>query len=343
LAAPAFADMTVLAETLATPCRTVSLQARAYAGADETRWEQLCRASHCASFLHQRAFLSYHGNRFVDRSLVLHEGDRWLGMLPAAEHPTLAGTVESHPGITYGGWVHDGALRGERAIEAMRLAAAHYAQLGYRRLRYKPLPHIYHRAPAQDDLYALFRLGAQRVRCDLSACIDLGHALPASERRRRGAAKARKAGLDYACGAQHAPALWDVLTDNLRRKHASQPVHDLAQIQLLATRFAEHIAFHVARQGGDVVAGTVSFRIGAVVHLQYIAASEVGHAVSALDGLMQVLIAQARDAGARYFDFGTSNEDQGRALNDGLYRFKCEFGAGGVAYETYELDLTAAV
>ena len=329
------------AEVLAAP--SASLRAHAFAAADEAGWQQLCRTSHCASFLHQRDFLSYHGDRFVDRSLVLREGKSWLGVLPAAEHPTLADTVESHPGITYGGLVHDGALRGERAIEAMRLAAAHYAHLGYRRLRYKPLPHIYQRSPAQDDLYALFRLGARRVRCDLSACIDLARPLKASERRRRGAIKARRAGLDYASGAQHAPALWAVLVDNLQRSHASRPVHDLAQIQLLAARFPDHIAFNVARQGGVVVAGTVSFLVGAVVHLQYIAASEAGHAVSALDGLIESLIAQAHSAGARYFDFGTSNEDQGRMLNEGLYRFKCEFGAGGVAYETYELDLTARV
>jgi hypothetical protein len=331
----------MVTEALEAPSRAALLQLRAYTGADEARWHELCRASHCASFLHQRTFLSYHGDRFVDRSLVLHAGERWLGVLPAAQHPQLADTVESHPGITYGGWVHDGALRGERAIEALRLAAAYYAGLGYKRLRYKPLPHIYHRVPAQDDLYALFRLGAQRVRCDLSACIDLAHPLAPSERRRRGAVKARKAGLQYASGAHHAPALWAVLTDNLRRRHASSPVHDLAQIELLAARFPVHIRFDVALQGADVVAGTVSFRVGPVVHLQYIAASEAGHAASALDGLIDGLIARARDAGARHFDFGTSNEDQGRVLNDGLYRFKCEFGAGGVAYETYELDLTA--
>ena len=28
-------------------------------------------------------------------------------------------------------------------------------------------------------------------------------------------------------------------------------------------------------------------------------------------------------------------------LNEGLYEFKAEFGGGGVAYEQYELDLTA--
>jgi hypothetical protein len=329
------------ADKLDTPVRTASLQAQAYTAADEAGWERLCAASPAASFLHRRAFLAYHGDRLLDRSLVLRDGERWLGVLPAAEHPTLAGTVESHPGITYGGLVHTGSLRGERTIEALRQAALHYRDLGYRRLRYKPLPHIYHAAPAQDDLYALFRLGAQRVRCDLAACMDLAHPLPASERRRRGASKARKAGLVYASGAQHAAALWAVLEDNLQRRHGSRPVHSLAEIGLLAARFPDHIGFHVALQRDEVIAGTVSFRVGPVLHLQYIAASDTGHAAGALDGLIEGLIGEARDAGARWFDFGTSNEDQGRVLNEGLYRFKCEFGAGGVAYETYELDLAA--
>ena len=315
------------------------MQLRPYQPGDEAAWERLCIESPSASFLHRRAFLSYHGERFIDRSLVLLDGARWLGVLPAAQHPSAPELVESHPGITYGGLVHTGALRGEQMIEALRLAATHYAALGYRRLRYKPLPHIYHRAPAQDDLYALFRLNAVRVRCELSACIDLAHALPVSERRRRGLAKAQRAGLQYASGAEHAAALWQVLESNLQRKHDSRPVHTLDEIALLASRFPEQIGLHVALQAQQVVAGVVSFRVGPVLHLQYIASSEAGQAVSALDGLMHHLIAQAHAAGCRYFDFGTSNEDQGRVLNEGLYRFKTEFGAGGVACETYELEL----
>lgn len=315
------------------------MQVRPYGAADEEAWDRLCSRSHCASFLQTRAFLSYHGERFRDRSLVLTDGQRWLGVLPAASHPTLAQVVESHPGITYGGFVHDGSLRGERAMAALRLAAAHYASLGYRTLRYKPLPHIYQRAPAQDDLYALFRLGARRARCDLACCLDLANPLPPSERRRRAAVRARKAGLRYVDGSDCLPALWRVLEDNLLRKHGSRPVHSLAEMQLLASRFPDHIRFSVAEHEGVVVAGTVAFIVGPVMHLQYIASSETGHALSALDGLFGQLIEQARAAGLRYFDFGTSNEDQGRVLNEGLYRFKSEFGGGGVAYETYELDL----
>jgi hypothetical protein len=48
------------------------------------------------------------------------------------------------------------------------------------------------------------------------------------------------------------------------------------------------------------------------------------------------------DLGARYFDFGVSNEQEGRILNEGLYRFKTSFGAGGVAQEFYKVELNTA-
>jgi hypothetical protein len=53
-------------------------------------------------------------------------------------------------------------------------------------------------------------------------------------------------------------------------------------------------------------------------------------------------VGKSMDLGARYFDFGVSNEQEGRILNEGLYRFKTSFGAGGVAQEFYEVELNTA-
>ena len=39
-------------------------------------------------------------------------------------------------------------------------------------------------------------------------------------------------------------------------------------------------------------------------------------------------------------DFGTSNENSGMYLNDGLYKYKTEFGGGGVVHEYFEFCLT---
>ena len=88
-----------------------------------------------------------------------------------------------------------------------------------------------------------------------------------------------------------------------------------------------------------VVAGVVLFNSTNVWHAQYIASNEIGYSLSALDAIFESLIDVAKTSGALYFDFGTSNEQDGLVLNDGLYRFKSEFGGGGMAHEYYELVL----
>ena len=315
------------------------MQARAYTPADAERWNTFCADAHGATFLHTRRFLSYHGDRFTDRSLIFEEGARWLGVLPAAQGPSRADLVVSHPGITYGGVLHDGALRGEGMLNALQAAREHYAAAGYQTLLYKPVPHIYHRAPAQDDLYALFRLDAKRVRCDLSSCIDLAHPLPVSERRRRALKKAQRAGLTLDTGAHLADELWPVLEANLAERHGHKPVHSLAEMRTLLERFPQAIQVHVARLEKQVIAGTVLFIAGRVRHTQYIASNALGHETGALDLVFDRQIQEARDMHAQFFDFGISNEDGGRSLNVGLHRFKSEFGAGGVVHEFYEIDL----
>lgn len=317
----------------------MTLQVRPYMPGDEQAWDDFCAASHQATLLHTRRFLGYHGDRFRDRSLLLEEEGRCVGLLPAAEHPRERACVVSHPGITYGGVVHQGALRGDRMLAALGAVAEHYRAQGMSRLVYKAVPAFYHRTPANDDLYALFRLGAKLARRDLSSTIDLLHRLPVSERRRRSLKKARKAGIALAEGAAHLPALWEVVADNLARKHGTQPVHTVAEITLLAGRFPQDIRCVCGTLDGRVVAGVVLFETPMASHAQYIASSEAGYDVSALDAVFEHCIEQAAAAGRRWFDFGICTEEAGTVLNDNLYRFKSEFGGGGTVHDFYELEL----
>lgn len=317
----------------------MSISVRAYLQNDADAWDDFCKDSLQATLLHTRRFLSYHGDRFADRSLIIEEDGKWVGLFPAALSPGEATSVVSHPGITYGGILHQGGLRGERMITALEVIRRHYAAQGCAKLIYKAVPNFYHQAPAQDDLYALFRLGAERTRCDLSSTIDLHCRLPVSERRRRGLKKAIKAGIGIVGGKQYLAALWEVLTENLARKHGLSPVHDLDEIKLLAGRFPENIGCVCGVMNNTVVAGTLLFITSTTYHAQYIASSEAGHDVSALDAVFEHCIEAAQQNGKRWFDFGVSTEERGFVLNDGLYRFKSEFGAGGTMHEFYELDL----
>jgi hypothetical protein len=311
---------------------------RSYSDADATAWDRFCTECENATFLHTRRFLSYHGDRFRDLSCIVEGSHGWLGAFPAAEHPSEEDCVVSHPGISYGGLIHAGALTGDKQLAAIAAIAGHYRQLGYRRLRYKAIPHIYQVVPAQDDLYGLFRLGARRYRCDLSSSIDLAARRPVTERRRRSLRKAVQGGLQICEGISNLAQFWALLTENLARRHGAQPVHSLAEITDLADRFPEHIRLICAHRDGQLLGGVLLFCTTQVHHAQYIAASETGNEMGALDLVFDHCIAAATGS-VRYFDFGISNEDEGRVLNAGLYRFKTEFGGGGVVAEFYELSL----
>jgi CelD/BcsL family acetyltransferase involved in cellulose biosynthesis len=318
----------------------MSLELLEYREEMATDWDTFCARAVNATLLHTRRFLSYHGERFTDASLVLVEDGRWVGLLPAARVPGNPSIIVSHPGATFGGLVHDGRLLGHRTIDALSAATSYFAARGVTTLLYKPLPSIYPLLPAQDDLYALFRLHARRVRCDLSSTIDLSARRPPSERRRRALKKAHKS-VAVEVGGPRLPDLWAIVEDNLDRKYGARAVHSPAEMAELARRFPDAIRSLVALVDGRVEAGVILFLSSRVWHAQYIASSERGYELSALDAVFDRALQDATAMGARYFDFGTSNEDEGRVLNDGLYRFKSEFGGGGAAYETYELDLAA--
>lgn len=317
----------------------MTLSVRSYQPEDAALWDAFCKDSLQATFLHTRRFLSYHGERFVDRSLILEMDGKLAGLFPAAVNPLDATHVVSHPGITYGGILHQGRLRGEQMVNALNVIQLHYASLGLRKLSYKVVPSIYHKVPAQDDSYGLFRLGALRTRCDLSSAIDLSQPVSSNERRSRGLKKAIKAGVTVTEDSRHLPALWDVLIDNLHRRHGVSPVHNIREINLLKDYFPENIQCICGVIDNRVVAGILLFVTATTYHAQYIASSEAGYEISALDAVFNHAIASAQMNGKRWFDFGISTESMGLILNEGLYRFKSEFGSGGVVQEFFELDL----
>jgi len=306
------------------------------------RWDEFTSCAYSATFLHTRRFLSYHGSRYKDTSLFIQDEDgRLLGLLPAAVDPVNDLQVISDPGITYGGILQAGKLRGEKMLEAFESVKSHFAMRGFELLKYKAVPYIYHRVSASDDLYALFRLGAARYRCDLSCAIDLANRPMPSQRRSRGMRKALKNGVVIEEGTRFVAALWTVLEENLTREHDTKPVHSVADIRKLHSLFPDKIEFVVASMDAAVIAGVVLFSSPQVVHAQYIASTLDGYRMCALDAVLEHCITKAKQRGARYFDFGISNEEAGRYLNAGLYQFKAEFGGGGVAHEFYELDLKA--
>ena len=113
----------------------------------------------------------------------------------------------------------------------------------------------------------------------------------------------------------------------------------MVQVNLSYTAgFQRHIRLFEATLDSEVLAGVVIFESAMVAHVQYIAASERGRDVDALDGLFEHLIEQEFRA-KPYFDFGISNEQQGRYLQPRLDRAERRiWRAGRCARFLYDRD-----
>src|SRR5688572_1838279 len=112
-----------------------------YAQESATEWDEFVAGAPMATFLHTRRFLSYHGERFKDVSVMIRdEKAALIGLLPAAIDNADPERVVSHPGITYGGLLHRGKLSGEDMLKAFVSLKTHYLQRGFKMLRYHPVP-----------------------------------------------------------------------------------------------------------------------------------------------------------------------------------------------------------
>ena len=300
------------------------------------RWDEFARQSRNGTLLHQRGYMDYHSDRFTDCSLVAMREGKVCALLPACID---GDTLWSHRGLTYGGWlVPHKHFDATVMLEVMDAACQWMGNHGLQRLVYKPVPHIYHRYPCEEDLYALFRHHAALVETNISTTIDLTCPLPLDRGNKSGANAARKVGIQVG-PSEDWQGYWQVLSSLLDERYGTRPVHTLDEMLLLQGRFPEGIKLYTATLQGELLAGVVMYLSTPVAHCQYIGASPQGKDSKALTLLFEYLIAESQRLGFRYFDFGISNEDHGRYLNEGLVRQKSRLGGRGIAYNTFEIAL----
>jgi hypothetical protein len=309
---------------------------RPYTPDDAPAWDALVERSRTRHFFFKRGYMEYHRDRFQDASLVILDDERIVAALPASRD---GDKVVSHGGLTFGGLVSDPSLTTRRTLVALGEVRDHLGSHGVRELVYKPVPHIYHVVPNEEDLYALYVLGARLVRRDVSAAIRPDAAPTPTKGRRASIAKARKAGIDIVESSDF-HAFMELASEALVRRHGLQPVHTGPEMELLAGRFPGHITLHIARRDGELLAGVLVYETETVAHTQYIAATPEGRDVHAPDAVLDHLI-HDRYRTKRFFDFGISTEQDGRWLNEGLARNKESFGARAVVYDWYALECSS--
>lgn len=322
---------------------------RRYTHHDQEAWDTLVRNARNATFLFCRQYMDYHSDRFTDHSLLFHDSRGTLvAALPANEvidgndgfNETAARMLISHQGLTYGGLIMHTRLHAADTEEIFALIISYMQQNEFAALRYKPLPHIYHAHPSEEDEYWLWRNGAQLSAVGLSTTVSLRHTSIASKRKQTYCNKLAAQGYTVSYTTPLA-RFWPLLEANLMRSHGVRPVHTLVEMELLQSRFPDSIVCAaVLSPSGIVVAGTVLYITPHVIHTQYISASEEGKQTNAMDFLMLSLIRRFASEGQHdYLDFGISTEHGGTILNSSLCLQKEGYGGRSTLYKEYVMEV----
>lgn len=308
---------------------------RRYTAEDKTLWDRYVSTARNATFLFYRDYMDYHADRFHDFSLLFYKGQRLYAILPAHREGT---TLCSHFGLTYGGLLMDICVTAADTCTLFDELNEWLRAQGFQKMVYRPVPWIYHVHPSEEDLYAIYwKCGARLRSRNIGTTIFMQQHLRWRKNHLRQLRKAKNSGISVKSNAPLAE-FWEILEENLMNRFQAKPVHTLEEIALLKSRFPKNIIQYSAYKDEHIIGGILFYITPQVVHCQYISTNAEGKELGAMEAIYEQVMYHDYTT-YPYLDFGSSTEQNGAFLNEGLISHKEGYGGRSVVYDTYEWSL----
>lgn len=306
-----------------------------YSSLNYVEWNEFVSKAKNATFLFHRDFMEYHQDRFEDFSLLVYKKHKLVAVLPANKQ---GDEIYSHQGLTYGGLILQEAIKFDVVLDVFKELLKYLSVSGFESLILKQIPSIYNTVVSEEIEYLLFILKAKLIKRDTLSVIDLNNKIKISNNRMEGFKRGEKHHLVIK-EEDNFELFWNnILIRNLNEKHQAKPVHSLSEITMLKKNLPNNIRQFNVYKDKRIVAGTTVFESKHVAHSQYISGDENKNVLGSLDFLHIHLVNEVfKDK--KYFDFGTSNENNGLQINKGLQFWKEGFGARTLTQDFYKVKI----
>jgi len=313
-----------------------SYTVKKYDSSDYLLWNEFVAAAKNATFLFHRDFMEYHHHKFEDFSLLIFDDkQKLIALLPANR---VGDTLFSHQGLTYGGLVLNQKTKLHEVIEITFHLLKFLSENTISKLHLKIIPPIYNHFPSDEMEYLCFILQAKLVRRDVLAIVDIANKIQPSRVRKRGVDKGHKLNLILK-EENDFTSFWNqLLIPNLKERYNASPVHSLAEITYLKSKFPNEIKQFNVYLEDKIVGGVTVFITKNVIHPQYISGNKkFNNEYGGLDFLYHKLLFEVFKS-EKYFDFGPSSINHSMQINQSLHYWKESFGARSVVQNFYELE-----
>ncbi|WP_396192988.1 GNAT family N-acetyltransferase [Flavobacterium sp.] len=307
---------------------------RQYQTTDFEVWNAFISVAKNATFLFHRNFMEYHKDRFEDYSLMVFDENKLVAVLPANR---VEDTVFSHQGLTYGGLVLGEKAKLSTSIAIYKSILKFLNENEVQKLIVKMIPKFYNSSFSDELEYCLFLTNSKIIGAGSLLTTDLTKPYFISKTRKESIRRGVKNELVIKEETEFDLFWNEILIPNLNKKFDVNPVHSAAEIIKLQKDFPENIRHFNVYHNNKIVAGTTVFVTQNSAHPQYISGNSDKNELGSLDYLYHHLISDVfKDK--NFFDFGPSNEESGRKINEGLLFWKESFGAKTVIQPYHEVE-----
>jgi hypothetical protein len=280
--------------------------------------------------------MEYHSDRFEDFSiLVLDKKQKIKAILPANK---LGNTLYSHQGLTYGGLVLQQKTKLQDVVEMLKMVLQFLQDQHIFSVQLKQLPSIYCDFPSDEMEQLCFLLKAKLIRREALSVIDFSRKIEISRVRKRGIERGQKMELDIKEVSDFEEFWSKMLVPNLQERYHAKPVHSLSEITHLKSKFPENIRQFNVYFENEIIGGVTLFVTKNVLHPQYISGNKKFNTkYGGLDFLYHYVMTNLATT-QRYFNFGSSSENNGLQINTSLHYWKESFGGRTVVQNYYEIE-----
>ncbi len=313
----------------------MNIQVLKYHPSQKSQWDQMVENSVNGTFIHKRDYMEYHADRFADHSLMIYQGHKLIGILPAhAEHNILI----SHNGLTYGGWIWKENFTPDESEEIWRHVLQYLNNKGFEKLLMKEIPLFYYKFLTEKNRMVYDHFGEIKKKT-IFWFIDtrkpIEKLLNRNRRRSLAQAQGKKIKIEPS-GAWD--VFWSILEKNLKVRHQAKPVHSLQEMKYLVSKFPRHIQLYLGYLDEEPVVGSVIYKKKKVWHFQYLSVLPgLSENRFMVDYLVWELIRKAYNNDYDFIGLGAA-ESKGQPDQNLVY-WKYSFGAEPMAQFLWEFNV----
>ncbi len=322
----------------------MQIETVAYNDDRESEWDNFIETNkRNATFLHSRKFFNHNPlNKIADASLLFYKKKNLISVLPASLYKQENKIIfHSHPRSTYGGFVINEKVGTEEAIEIVEATINFAKSKSADEIIIRNPFRIFHQLPSDETDYAMWYHGFKIKSREMESTVLLDENI--KQLYEDGTKRSIKKALENVTVnfSGNYKGYWQMLTDNLLKKHGVNPTHNYEQfLSLQQNTNPEFIRLVTAETDGNIAGGILLFLTKKVLHAQYIASDAAYQNLRPLNAVIDFIISWGIKNNYTYLNLGSANEEGGRKINYGLFKFKEGFGGRGILRETMHLQLS---